>query len=509
MGETEAVALASGVAIAYGAVLAGLAFLGAHRLLMVMLAARRPPEETPPRPLGPDAPTLLLQLPIFNEASVVDRLLDAAAALRYPQGRLRIQVLDDSTDETPRLVARKVQALQARGLAIAHLRRSDRSGFKAGALAEGLRQDDSELVAIFDADFVPEPDFLERMAPLFQDPTLGCAQARWGHLNRDASLLTRVQAIFLDAHFRVEQHARSSSGRFFNFNGTAGVWRRRAIDEAGGWAGDTLTEDLDLSLRAQMIGWRFDYRDDVVAPAELPESFRAFRGQQHRWAKGAGETLRKLLPLLWTAPDVPLKARIEASFQLGLNASYPLVCLLALLTVPLVGLGLPIGEALLWVDLAHLGLIALASLCVCLFFLASQGREPRRVLEALLLLPFLLAFGVGLALLCARAYLTGLAKLRSAFVRTPKKGDRASERYRARLALREPAAELLLGCYLLSGFYLAAVNERWLAVPFIALLAAGFLGIGGATFAETAAGLRRPPEEASSLGQPPSPFESV
>lgn len=466
------------IALAYSGVLALLAVFGLQRLHIAWLALRARPEAPPDPSADAPPPRVLLQLPLYNEASVVEPLLASIAELDWPRDRLTVQVLDDSTDETVALVTAEVARLASAGLDIRHVRRPERVGFKAGALAYGLSLDDSPFVAIFDADFRPEPDFLERCLPWFAEPDLGLVQARWEHSNRHQSWLTELQALLLDAHFRVEQQARSASGRFFNFNGTAGVWRRAAIEAAGGWDGDTLTEDLDLSLRAQMIGWRFRYLNDVAAPAELPPTLAAFRGQQHRWAKGAGENLRKLLPALWRAPDLPLRARVEASFQLWMNLAYALVCLLALLAVPLVGIGLPISDLELTTDLIHLALVLAASGSVCLFYLAGQrARGLGAMVKALLRMPLLLAFGVGMAPSGAVAWLAGLMGRRSAFVRTPKQGDRRKV-YRARRSLM-PLVELALGLWLLLGIALALHHGRLLALPFLGLLASGLLGYGG------------------------------
>ncbi|MDF1661497.1 MAG: glycosyltransferase [Planctomycetota bacterium] len=463
----------------YSLVLFGLAILGSHRLIMTILAWRGERKTSPLQAgLPENAPTMLLQLPLYNEVSVIERLLDAVETLRYPREKLIIQVLDDSTDETVEVVKKKVEELRARGLPIEQIRREQRVGFKAGALAYGLTLCKSELVTIFDADFVPEADFFEKAIPYFHDARVGLVQARWGHINRRQSLMTRLQAIFLDGHFRVEQWARSATGRFFNFNGTAGIWRRRAIEEAGGWDGDTLTEDLDLSLRAQLLGWRFVYVDEICAPAELPPSMMGFRGQQYRWVKGSAENARKLLGIIWRAPDVALKAKIEATYQLSLNAAYPLVCLLSLLSVPLVGFGLPIADFDILLDIGHLLMVFLASGSVCLFYVFSQRKNgPWAMLQAFLLLPFLLSFGIGLALMNAQAYFSGLMGRKSPFVRTPKEGDKRKV-YRADKGHLLPVLEILMGSYLLYGTWLALVNARYFAVPFVTLLGVGFLGFG-------------------------------
>ena len=319
---------------------------------------------------------MTVQLPLYNERCVVERLLDAVGALDYPADRLEIQVLDDSTDETSALAAAAVERLRARGLAVAHLRRAHRRGFKAGALAAGLEAARGELIAVFDADFVPPPGFLTATVPSFADPAVGMVQARWEHLNREASLLTRVQALLLDGHFAVEHRARHVAGCFFNFNGTAGIWRRQAIADAGGWAHDTLTEDLDLSYRAQLAGWRFVYLPDVAVPAELPADAASFKAQQRRWAKGSLQTARKVLPRLLAA-RLPWRVKLEACAHLTANLSYPLMVALSLLLFP--AMAARRGSArslLLWVD-APLFVAATAS--VFTFYLASQVLLGRRI----------------------------------------------------------------------------------------------------------------------------------
>lgn len=468
--------MGTSVTIAYLVVLGALAVLGLHRLHLVSLLIGR---AEPPPPAPPERwPPVLVQLPLFNELNVAARLIDAVAQLDYPAGRLEVQVLDDSTDATRELVAERVAWHRRRGVAIEHVRRPDRSGYKAGALAFGLERSDAPLIAIFDADFVPSPGFLRATVPYLGDPTVGLVQARWEHLNRDANLLTRLQAIALDAHFRVEQRARSLTGRFFNFNGTAGVFRREAIETAGGWASDTITEDLDLSLRAQLCGWRFLYVDGVVAPAELPAGLAALRAQQRRWTRGAGQTARKLLPAIWRTPDVPARARLEATFQLLLNAAYPLLLLLALLAVPLTALGNGGGapDRLQWL------LSGLASGSVALFYVAAQShRGARGALEAIALVPALFALGLGLSLSNGLAYLAGLGGSPTPFVRTPKSGQGVAHRYAAARARAAAWAELAIGVYVGAGVALALTLARPAAVPFLVLVATGFLAVGVAS----------------------------
>jgi hypothetical protein len=340
-------------------------------------------------------------------------------------------------------------------------------------------------VAIFDADFVPAPDFLRRMVPHFQDPSVGLVQAGWGHLNRREGLLTRLQALALDAHFAVEQAARSRSGRFFNFNGTAGVWRRIAIETAGGWAADTITEDLDLSLRAQLCGWRFRFLEDVHVPAELPARLSAFRTQQKRWARGGGQTARKLLREIWRAPEVALRARVEATFQLLLNLAYPLLLLLVLLTVPLVAAGTAPGLLR-----SQWALFVLATGSVTVFYVASQRRRgTAAILATVWEIPLLFALGLGLSISNGLAYLQGVFGGKAAFERTPKAGA-GRRSYRVDPAVRMACVELSAGAYSVAGIAAGLWLERPLAAPFLLLVALGFLASGGGTLRARAAPAR-------------------
>ena len=361
-----------------------------------------------------------VQLPIYNEMYVVDRLIEAVCDLDYPKDRLEIQVLDDSTDETRDRADLAVQRQFARGFDIKYLHRSDRTGYKAGALEAGLKVARGEYVAIFDADFVPPSDFLRRTVPyLVHDAGLAVVQARWGHLNDDYSMLTRVQAVLLDGHFVLEHGARNRSGCFFNFNGTAGIWRRTAIADAGGWQHDTLTEDLDLSYRAQMRGWRFMFLPDLLAPAEVPVEMNAFKTQQHRWAKGSIQTCRKILPLLLQS-NLPLAVKVEAFFHLTANFNYLLMVVLSILMFPsmVVRYNMGLTEMLL-IDVP---LFAAATLSVVNFYLMSQREAYRDWRSRIKYLPIVLAVGIGLAVNNARAVLEALFNHDTEFARTPKYG---------------------------------------------------------------------------------------
>jgi cellulose synthase/poly-beta-1,6-N-acetylglucosamine synthase-like glycosyltransferase len=467
--------LATLVAALYYLVLAVLAFYGAHRLAMVaiFLAHRRGASSTPAPPKV--WPRVTVQLPIYNERYVAGRLIDAVARLDYPRDRLEVQVLDDSTDDTSELVAERVAFWRARGLDLQHVRRGTRDGFKAGALAEGLTRASGELLAVFDADFVPAPDFLARVVPQFVDPGVGVVQARWEHLNRDSSLLTRAQAILLDGHFVIEQAARAAAGCFFNFNGTAGIWRRQAIVEAGGWSQDTLTEDLDLSYRAQLAGWRFRFLSEVTVPAELPVDVHAFKRQQFRWAKGSIQTARKLLRRLLAAP-LPWRVKLEATIHLTNNASYPLMVLLALLLFPAMWLRREVapGRWLAFDVPMFLG----ATAAVVVFYLASQAIAVGDWRRTLRVLPAVLGLGIGLAVNNARAVLEGLFQDGGVFERTPKyrieggASDWRGKSYRARRGTTT-WSETALAAYLAASTAAAVRLGMWWALPFLYLFLQG------------------------------------
>jgi cellulose synthase/poly-beta-1,6-N-acetylglucosamine synthase-like glycosyltransferase len=461
---------------AYYATLGILALFGVHRAALVV-AWWRTRKHTPPPVEDPDPwPVVTVQLPIYNERYVARRLLEAVAALDYPPDRLEIQVLDDSTDDTTEVVAATLARLAASGLDIRHLHRDHRQGYKAGALAAGMESARGELLCIFDADFVPPPDFLRRTVPYFADPGVGMVQARWEHLNRDSSLLTWAQAVLLDGHFVVEHAARHRSGCFFNFNGTAGVWRRQAIVEAGGWQSDTLTEDLDLSYRAQLAGWRFLFLSELAAPAELPADINAFKGQQHRWARGAVQTGRKLLPTILRA-HLPLRVKLEALVHLTNNLSYPLMVVLAALVFPAMLLR---RGAESWKILAlDLPLFAAATLAVLTFYAVSQlapGGGGRRGLRYL---PAVLGTGIGLSVSNAGAVLGGLVRQGGVFNRTPKVRSEGRARPRPAADYRLPLGatfwvELALALYFLVAFGVAVGLGMWASLPFLFLFLHGY-----------------------------------
>lgn len=471
-------ALATLVPAAYLAVLAILSLFGVHRL--VVLALYRRHRHAAPRPgeLG-TLPHVTVQLPIFNERAVVGRMIDAACRLDWPADRLQIQVLDDSTDDTVAMSRAAAARWRARGVDIEVHHRVDRAGFKAGALEAGLASAKGELVAIFDADFVPPPGFLRRVVPHFAaGPRVGMVQARWGHLNEELNLLTKLSALLLDGHFVLEHTARHRSGRYFNFNGTAGVWRRTCIDDAGGWQHDTLVEDLDLSYRAQLRGWRFVFLKDEVCPAELPADVRAFKTQQHRWAKGTLQAARKLLPTLLRAP-VGLNVKLEAMAHMLANLAYPLVLVLAVLMPPAVFFRGRAGlTEFLLLDIPAFGL---ATLSVALFYAVAEREAHGRWLDKAWRLPLLMALGIGVAVNQTRAVFEGLFGQDVTFVRTPKAGEGphagAPRGYRP-AAGWTPFIELGLAVYLLLGGIFVA-REGWFgSLPFLALFTFGFAYVG-------------------------------
>ena len=466
--------------IPYFVVLVLLASYGAHRYCLVYLYYKyKNNRTTEPAARFEELPRVTVQLPIFNEQFVVERLLDAACRLEYPLDKLDIQVLDDSTDETVPVARGLVEHYAARGFPISYHHRSNREGFKAGALAEGLKTAKGEFVAIFDADFVPPENFLLKTVHHFSDPKVGMVQTRWTHINRNYSFLTEVEAILLDGHFVLEHAGRARSHVFFNFNGTAGMWRRSAIDDAGGWQHDTLTEDTDLSYRAQLRGWKFLYLQDVECPAELPVEMTAFKTQQARWAKGLIQTAKKVLPRVIKS-DQPFHVKAEAWFHLTANLSYPLMIVLSVLLLPAMIIRFYQGWfQMLYIDLP---LFMASTFSISSFYLVSQ-RElfPKSWPRALLYLPFLMALGIGLTITNTRAVLEALVGKKSAFARTPKylvrtKQDRdqlRAAKYRKRLGWI-PYAELLIGGYFALTVYYAIDNENFITVPFLVLFVIGY-----------------------------------
>ncbi len=464
--------------IPYFIVLILLASYGAHRYVLVYLYYKNKKNRTtePPSHFA-ELPRVTIQLPIFNEQFVVERLLDAICRLDYPLEKLDIQVLDDSTDETVAVARGLVNHYAAKGFPVSYHHRSNREGFKAGALSEGLKTTKGEFVAIFDADFVPPEDFLLRTIHHFTDPKIAMVQTRWTHINRNYSFLTEVEAILLDGHFVLEHSGRARSNVFFNFNGTAGVWRRNAIDDAGGWQHDTLTEDTDLSYRAQLKGWKFIYLQDVECPAELPVEMTAFKTQQARWAKGLIQTSKKILPQVLKS-DQRFHVKLEAWYHLTANLSYPLMIVLSVLLLPAMIIRFYQGWfQMMYIDLP---LFMASTFSISSFYLVSQ-RElfPGKWFRALLYLPFLMALGIGLTVTNTRAVLEALLGKQSEFTRTPKyhvesKKDKVrANNYRRGLGW-VPWVELLIGCYFAVTVYYAIDNENYITVPFLVLFVLGY-----------------------------------
>jgi len=465
----------------YFSVLCVLAVYGSHRYRMAYLYYRHKFKLPVPKGRLARLPRITVQLPIYNERYVVERLVDSVCRIEYPRDLLEIQVLDDSTDETSAIARASVQRNRQRGYDVTYLRRGSRHGFKAGALEYGLARAQGEFIAVFDADFVPAPDFLQRTVPFFADEKVGMVQVRWGHLNREFSILTQAQSIFLDGHFIIEHTARNRSGCFFNFNGTAGIWRRTAIDDAGGWQHDTLTEDLDLSYRAQLRGWQFVFLPEVISPAEVPVDMNAFKSQQHRWAKGSIQTAKKLLPTILRS-SLPFAVKREAFFHLTNNMAYLLMVLLSVL-MP-ISMVVRFKHGLYETLFLDLPFCISATASVCFFYIACQREQGLSWWDRIKYLPFVMSIGIGLAVNNATAVVEALLNQHSGFTRTPKIGvegkavkPEVSESYRGRRNLL-PVVELLFGLYFTGALWFAIDSEIYTSVPFLILFQVGFLYVG-------------------------------
>jgi cellulose synthase/poly-beta-1,6-N-acetylglucosamine synthase-like glycosyltransferase len=473
--------------IPYFVVMVILAFYGVHRYQLVWLYFKNKKnaakwDEPPARWPEGELPFVTIQLPIFNEQFVIDRLIDACCRLEYPRDRFEIQVLDDSTDETVKVASEIVERYAAgfpgmEPQPIVYLHRKNRHGYKAGALDKGLDVARGEFVAIFDADFVPPPEWVMQVIHHFAEPQIGMVQTRWTHLNRNYSFMTQVEAILLDGHFVLEHGGRSRAGVFFNFNGTAGMWRRETIASAGGWQHDTLTEDTDLSYRAQMVGWKFKYLQDVECPAELPIEMTAFKTQQARWAKGLIQTGKKILPRVMKS-DQPWHTKLEAWYHLTANISYPLMIVLSVLLMP--AMIIRSWQGYIQMLLIDLPLFIASTMSVSTFYLVSQKElHPKTWYKTFLFVPFLMALGVGLTITNTKAVLEALFGIKSAFARTPKysvkkKGEKSqAKKYRKRLGI-VPWIELLIGCYFAWTVYYAVSTENFFTVPFLLLFVLGY-----------------------------------
>jgi cellulose synthase/poly-beta-1,6-N-acetylglucosamine synthase-like glycosyltransferase len=421
-------------------------------------------------------PQVTIQLPIFNERYVVERLIESICRLDYPGNLLEIQVLDDSTDDTVQIARAAVEKMKARGSDIVFIHRENRSGFKAGALRDGLLTAKGELIGIFDADFIPNPNFLKETVPYFVDPQVGMLQTRWGHINNAYSLLTRAQSIGIDGHFGVEQASRAFSGFFMNFNGTAGIWRKKTIEDAGGWQADTLTEDLDLSYRAQLRGWKLCFAPEVVCPAEIPVSINAFKSQQHRWAKGSIQTAKKNLGKLWRA-DISLLIKIQAFLHLTHYIIHPMMLVVVLTSIPILYSQ--------WVfNTLTYPVVIFTFLCLATFGPSSMYLFSQRILypdwkSRIKYLPFLMCLGTGIAVNNTKAVLEALLNMESGFIRTPKYGiTKRADRWIGKqysIPLNSiTVLEFFLGIYSLTGLFLFLLFSKYLVSPFLLIYTSGF-----------------------------------
>jgi cellulose synthase/poly-beta-1,6-N-acetylglucosamine synthase-like glycosyltransferase len=464
--------------VPYFAVMIVLALYGVHRYTMCYLYFKYKKNYNPNPPQHfAELPRVTVQLPIFNEQFVIDRLIEAICAMEYPREKLEIQVLDDSTDETQQVAAGIVARFAALGHPIEYIHRTNRYGFKAGALDAGLKVAKGEFVAIFDADFVPPTDWLMKVIHHFSEPGIGMVQTRWSHMNRNYSMLTQIEAILLDGHFIIEHGARVRTGDYFNFNGTAGMWRIQAIADGGGWQHDTLTEDTDLSYRSQLAGWKFKYLPDVECPSELPIEMSAFKTQQARWAKGLIQTSIKVLPMVFKS-NVPRRIKIEAVYHLTANLSYPLMVIMTAFLMPAMIVRFYQG----WFQmlLFDVPLFTASTASIGVFYLMAE-RElfPKTWWKTFLYLPVLMALGIGLTVTNTKAVMEALFGIKSAFVRTPKyrvakKGEKSqAAKYRKRLVLA-PWIEIFIGCYFFVAILYTFSNHNYFTAPFLILFVIGY-----------------------------------
>jgi cellulose synthase/poly-beta-1,6-N-acetylglucosamine synthase-like glycosyltransferase len=470
------------VIVLYLVTLGVLALYGAHRSALLFWYLRHRREEMAPRSRFDETnlPAVTIQLPMFDEMFVVERLIDAAAGVDYPRDRLEIQVLDDSTDATSEIARAKCDQLRNEGFDVRYLHRDDRTGFKAGALQAGTKRAKGDFLLVFDADFVPGPSIIRDLIDFFTDPAVGMTQARWTHLNRDESLLTRCQAMLLDGHFVIEHAARNRSGRFFNFNGTAGMWRKTAIADAGGWQHDTVTEDMDISYRAQLAGWKFVYASHVIARAELPGDMNSFKSQQYRWAKGSVQTARKLLGTILGAP-VGAKVKTEAFFHLTNNLAYVFLLVLAALQLPNMLIRRQVEHPELLMLDAPLFLATCGSIAA--FYTVAQVDLYGGRWQAIKRLPAMMALGIGLSINNGRAAIEGLFGGDIEFIRTPKRGAAGetpvprANGYRGRWSWHN-TIELGFAIYCTATLATAIATKSWASVPFLLLFCAGFTYVG-------------------------------
>jgi cellulose synthase/poly-beta-1,6-N-acetylglucosamine synthase-like glycosyltransferase len=489
------------VVTTYVLVLAVVAFYGFHRYVLVYLYLKHRHDGYQPKDMFTQLPRVTVQLPMYNEDTVAERVIKATCQIDYPLDRLEIQVLDDSTDHSADIARKACEEMAAKGYPIKYIHRANREGYKAGALAEAMKVATGEFIAIFDADFLPPKDILHNTIHYFTEDRIGMVQVRWDHLNREASLLTRAQAIFLDGHFVIEHTARNRSGRFMHFNGTAGVWRRTTIEDGGGWQHDTLTEDLDLSYRCQLKGWQFVYLPQFCAPAELPPEMIAFKQQAHRWTKGSMQTGIKLLPRILRS-HLPKSVKWEAFFHLTNTVVYPLMVLVTVLMYPTFFAMLSPFKPHSWSQYVFsVSLFILATCSASTFFCFSQ-RElfgKNAGWKAIMYMPVLMALGVGMGINNARAVFEAIwgaiKKKPSEFVRTPKYGMTGVGRHRARQTnvftfskLVLPILEIAFGCYMASCLWISfwyqcgilpgSDKSGWASVPFLMIFAGGYFYVG-------------------------------
>jgi cellulose synthase/poly-beta-1,6-N-acetylglucosamine synthase-like glycosyltransferase len=475
--------------VPYFTVLLILSCYGLHRYEMIRgyWKHRKKFSEVPPQRYE-QLPRVTIQLPVYNEQYVIERLIEAASKMQYPRDLLEIQILDDSTDETHPFTERLVAQYKANGHPFEYIHRNSRQGYKAGALQNGLRTATGEIVVIFDADFIPPVDFLERVVHQFADPKVGMVQTRWTYLNRYYNVLTEVQAMLLDGHFVLEHVARSGGGLFFNFNGTAGALRRAMIEDAGGWQHDTLTEDSDLSYRAQLKGWKFVYLPSIECPSELPIETYGFQVQQSRWAKGLTQVAMKLLPKILKS-DLPWRVKAEAFFHLTPNISYPLMIIVSALMLPVMIIRFYQG----WFEMImiDLPLIAASFWSISAFYvIAHRELYPKTWKRAFLFLPALMAAGVALTIINSRAVFEALIGYQTAFARTAKYAIGGQQKvqiqnieYRRRSGWL-PYAELVVGTYFMGMVVFAISSENYLAIPFLMLFVGGYFWAAGTTLWE-------------------------
>ncbi|OYT71371.1 MAG: glycosyl transferase family 2 [Chloracidobacterium sp. CP2_5A] len=473
--------------ILYFGLLSILAIYGLYRLRITYLFLRYHSFQPKPKSMFSEdsLPRVTVQLPLFNEMYVVERLLAACAALDYPKDKLEIQILDDSVDETQAIAKAAADRYAAEGLDIVYLHRTNRAGFKAGALGEGLAVAKGEFILIFDADFQPKPDCIRKMIHYFTEPRVGVVQFRWSHLNADYNLLTRVQSVMLDGHFVIEHTARHRSGGFFNFNGTAGMWRREAIEWSGGWQADTLAEDTDLSYRAQLLGWKFVYVLDEDVPAELPVDINAFKVQQRRWAKGYTQVALKILPRLGGL-SLPLHAKIETFFHLSGNFIYPLMILFHLLHFPV--LIVRYNQGLFHLMLLDMPFLVLSTFSVTSYYFISLKELHGRRWKDLLMIYLAMSIGVGISISNAKAVLEALLGIQSGFIRTPKYAIERNEKghswqrkkYRRTMGWL-PLLEIAMTAYFLLTIAYAIHSEMWGVLPFLSIFVIGYGYVGVAS----------------------------